>query len=117
MIYIQTDAPINVGNSGGPLVDVRGNVIGINTMIFGGRDGLGFAVPSNIVRTVVEQLRENGVFMRGEIGVQAQTITPTLAAGLSLGRDYGVVLADVYLGGPGYLAGLRVGDIFLALNG
>ncbi len=117
MIYIQTDAPINEGNSGGPLVDVRGNVIGINTMIFGGRDGLGFAVPSNIVRSVVEQLRENGVFMRGEIGVQAQTITPTLATGLSLGRDDGVVLADVYLGGPGYLAGLRVGDIVLALNG
>ena len=117
MIYIQTDAPINAGNSGGPLVDVRGNVIGINTMIFGGRDGLGFAVPSNIVHSVVEQLRENGVFMRGEIGVQAQTLTPTLATGLSLSRDDGVVLADVYLGGPGYLAGLRVGDIVLALNG
>ncbi len=117
MIYLQTDAPINPGNSGGPLVDVRGNVVGINTMIFGGRDGLGFAVPSNIVRSVVEQLRENGVFMRGEIGVAAQTITPALATGLGLGRDHGVVLADVHLGGPAYLGGLRVGDIILALNG
>ena len=117
MIYLQTDAPINPGNSGGPLVDVRGNVVGVNTMIFGGRDGLGFAVPSNIVRSVVEQLRENGLFMRGAIGVAAQTITPTLATGLGLGRDHGVVLADVYLGGPAYLGGLRVGDIVLALNG
>lgn len=117
MIYIQTDAPINPGNSGGPLVDVGGNVVGINMMIFGGRDGLGFAVPSNIVRSVVEQLRENGVFMRGEAGVAAQTITPALATGLGLGRDHGVVLADVHLGGPAYLGGLRVGDIILALNG
>ena len=117
MIYLQTDAPINPGNSGGPLVDVRGNVVGVNTMIFGGRDGLGFAVPSNIVRSVVEQLRENGVFMRGEIGVGAQTITPGLATGLDLGRDHGVVLADVYRGGPAYLGGLRVGDIVLALSG
>ena len=103
MIYIQTDAPINPGNSGGPLVDVHGNVVGINTMILsgsGGSDGLGLAVPSNIVRSVVEQLREGGVFTRGEIGVGAQTITPALARGLGLSRDRGVVLADVYPGGP-----------------
>ena len=120
MIYIQTDAPINPGNSGGPLVDVQGNVVGINTMILstsGGSDGLGLAVPSNIVRSVVEQLRERGVFTRGEIGVGAQTITPALARGLGLSRDHGVVLADVYLGGPAYEADLRVGDIILSLNG
>ena len=77
MIYIQTDAPINPGNSGGPLVDVSGNVIGISTMIFsrsGGSDGVGFAVPSNIVVSVTDQLREQGVFRRGEIGVEAQTM-------------------------------------------
>ena len=120
MIYIQTDAPINPGNSGGPLVDVDGHVIGINTMILsqgGGSDGVGLAVPSNIVLSVVEQLRDQGIFARGEIGVEAQTITPPLAAGLSLGREYGVLLADVYPGGSAYDAGLRVGDIVLALNG
>ena len=90
MIYIQTDAPINPGNSGGPLVDVQGNVVGINTMILSGSgesDGLGLAVLSNIVRSVVEQLREGGVFTRGEIGVGAQTITPALARELGWSRD------------------------------
>ena len=104
MIYIQTDAPINPGNSGGPLVNVEGKVVGINTMIFsqsGGNNGIGFAVPSNIVRSVVEQLRENGVFTRGQIGVEAQTITPELAVGLGLSRDYGVILSDVFRGEPG----------------
>ena len=120
MIYIQTDAPINPGNSGGPLVDVQGNVVIINTMILSGSgesDGLGLAVLSNIVRSVVEQLREGGVFTRGEIGVGAQTITPALARGLGWSRDRGVVLADVYPGGPAYEADLRVGDIILSLGG
>ena len=120
MIYIQTDAPINPGNSGGPLVDVEGKVVGINTMIFsqsGGSNGLGFAVPSNIVRSVVGQLRENGVFTRGEIGVEAQTVTPELAAGLGINREYGVILSDVFPGGPAYEVDLRIGDIVLSLNG
>ena len=120
VIYLQTDAPINPGNSGGPLVDVNGHVVGINTMILsqsGGSDGVGLAVVSNIVLSVVRQLRDHGVFTRGEIGVEAQTITPRLAAGLDLGRDHGVVLADVYPGGAAYGAGLRIGDIVLALNG
>ncbi len=103
MIYIQTDAPINPGNSGGALVDARGKVIGINTLILsqsGGSEGLGFAAPSNIVRYVLDELRKTGRVRRGEIGIRAQTITHDLARGLGLIRDWGVVLSDVYPGGP-----------------
>lgn len=120
MIYLQTDAPINPGNSGGPLVDVEGNVIGINTFILsrsGGSEGVGFAVPSNIARSVINQLREHGMVRRGDIGIEAQTITPALANGLALRREHGVVLADVLPGGPADIAGLRSGDIVLSLNG
>ena len=120
MIYIQTDSAINPGNSGGPLLNVEGEVIGINTLIFsqsGGNEGVGFAVPSNIVGTVYTQLRDNGVVRRGEIGVRAQTITPLLAAGLGLPRDWGVILGDVRRRGPGDISGLKVGDIVLSLNG
>jgi serine protease Do len=120
MIYIQTDAPINPGNSGGPLLDSDGRVVGINTFIFtqsGGSEGIGFAIPSNIVKMVAGQLKEKGHVHRGEIGAYAQTITPEMAAGLSLPRDYGVILGDVYPSGPGEKAGLKVGDIVLELNG
>jgi serine protease Do len=120
MIYIQTDAPINPGNSGGPLVDADARVMGINTFILsqsGGSEGLGFAVPSNIIRNVYTQLRDSGHVHRSEIGVAAQTITPTLAEGLHLGQDWGVLLADVTPGGPADKAGLQVGDIVLSLNG
>ena len=120
MIYIQTDASINPGNSGGPLVDVDGRVVGINTFILsqsGGSDGIGFAVPSNIVRAVYDQIRQFGRVRRGEIGVHAQTVTPELARGLGLSQNWGVVLADVYPGGPGATAGLRIGDLILTLDG
>jgi serine protease Do len=120
MVYVQTDAPINPGNSGGALVDTQGRLVGINTLILsqgGGNEGLGFAVPSNIVRTVYEQIRRWGRVKRGTIGVAAQTITPTLAEALRLPRDSGVILADVYPEEPGAAAGLRVGDIVLGLNG
>jgi serine protease Do len=120
MIYIQTDAPINPGNSGGPLVDANGDVIGINTLILsqsGGSEGIGFAAPSNIVRNVYQQIKMSGYVHRGIIGVNAQTITPTLATGLELSRDWGVVLGDVYPGGPAFEAGLRIGDIVLTLDG
>ena len=120
MIYVQTDASINPGNSGGPLVDTAGRVVGINTMILsqsGGNEGLGFAAPSNIVRTVYEQIREFGRVRRGELGVHAQTITSTLAEGLGLSRDWGVVLSDVMPGGPAARAGLLPGDVVVSLDG
>ncbi len=120
MIYIQTDAPINPGNSGGPLLDADGRVVGINTFILsqsGGSEGIGFAIPSNIVRSVVHQIRKDGHVHRGQIGVYAQSITPSLAVGLGLSRDWGVLLGDVDPDGPADTAGLKVGDIVLALNG
>ena len=120
MIYIQTDTAINPGNSGGPLVNADGHVVGINTLIFsqsGGNEGIGFAAPSNIARAVFEQIRDHGHVRRGEIGVQAQTITSGLAAGLALPRDWGVLLADVKPGGPADIGGLKVGDIVQSLDG
>jgi len=120
MIYVQTDASINPGNSGGPLVDAEGRMVGLNTMILsqsGGNEGIGFAAPSNIVRSVYEQLRKSGRVRRGVIGVRAQTITPSLAAGLGLIFDRGVVLSDVTPQGPAEAAGLRPGDVVVALDG
>jgi serine protease Do len=120
MSYIQTDAPINPGNSGGPLIDSRGRVVGINTFILtqsGGSEGLGFAVPSNLVNRVYTQIRKEGHVHRGRIGVYAQTITPAIATGLSLTQDTGVILSDVEPEGPADMAGAKVGDIVLTLNG
>ena len=120
MIYIQTDASINPGNSGGPLVDTDGRVVGINTLILsqsGGNEGLGFAAPSNIVRNIFEQVRKYGRVRRGEIGERAQTITPSLAEGLKLPRNWGVVLGDVNPDGPAASAGLEAGDIVATLDG
>jgi serine protease Do len=120
MIYVQTDASINPGNSGGPLVDAEGRMVGLNTMILsqsGGNEGIGFAAPSNIVRSVYEQLRKSGRVRRGVIGVRAQTITPSLAAGLGLVFDRGVVLSDVTPSGPAEASGLRPGDVVIALDG
>lgn len=119
MIYVQTDASINPGSSGGPLVDLRGRLVGINTLIMsqaGSYEGIGFAAPSNIVRTVYEQIRRFGRVRRGEIGVRAQTITSVLAAGLGLARDYRVVLSDVIPASPAAAAGLHAGDLVLALD-
>jgi serine protease Do len=119
MTYIQTDAPINPGNSGGPLLDADGSVVGINTFILtqsGGSEGIGFAIPSNIVRNVYDQIREFGHVHRGEIGATAQSVTPELAAGLDLKQDTGVILGDVMPDGAAEQAGLQAGDIILTLN-
>jgi serine protease Do len=119
MIYVQTDASINPGSSGGALVDVNGRLVGINTLIMtqtGGHEGLSFAAPSNIVKSVYEQLRKTGRVRRGDIGIRVQTITPTLAAGLNLVRDYGVIVADVLPAGAAARAGVKPGDLVLALD-
>jgi serine protease Do len=119
MVYIQTDAPINPGNSGGPLVNVDGELVGINTFILtesGGNQGLGFAIPSDVVGVAYRQFRKYGHLHRGEIGVEVQTITPNLAAGLGLPRDWGLIVSDVLPGGPADAAGLKVLDIIISLN-
>jgi serine protease Do len=120
LIYIQTDAPINQGNSGGPLVNIRGEVVGVNTFIMsqsGGSDGLGFAIPSATVRTAFRQLRQFGQLRRQEVGMSLQTITPEMAAGLGLARDHGVIVSDVWPNGPAAAAGLQPGDILDTVDG
>ena len=120
LIYLQTDAPINPGNSGGPLVNVRGEVVGINTFIIsqsGGSDGLGFAIPSAMVRTAFRQLKQYGQLRRQEVGISLQTITPEMAGGLGLARDYGVLVSDVWPRGPAEAAGLQPGDILVSVDG
>ena len=120
MSYIQTDASINPGNSGGPLLDTDGHVVGINTFIYsqsGGNEGIGFAIPSNLVENIYGQIKQFGHVHRGEIGVVAQSITPELAEGLTLPRDSGVILADVDPEGPADEAGVHVGDIVESIDG
>jgi serine protease Do len=101
-------------------VDTEGRLVGINTLIYsqgGGSDGIGFAAPSNIVRTVFEQIRKTGRVRRGEIGASAQTITSVLAEALDLPAEAGVIVSDVVPGGPAALGGLQTGDVVLALDG
>lgn len=120
MVYTQTDAPINPGNSGGPLVNMDGELLGINTFIFtssGGNQGLGFAIPVEVVSFAYPQLLKFGHLHRPEIGAVMQTITPELAAGLHLQRDFGLIVSDVLPGGPADTAGLKIGDLVLAVDG
>jgi serine protease Do len=120
LVYLQTDASINPGNSGGPLIDIRGEVIGMNTMIVsqsGGSEGVGFSIPSNMIRFVYEQLRKRGHVRRGAIGILAREITPTLSSGLGLPRRSGIMLEDVMPGSSAERSGLRPGDILLSLDG
>lgn len=120
LVYIQTDAAINPGNSGGPLVNANGEVVGVNTFILsqsGGNEGLGFAIPSGVVGVAYRELRKFGHLHRAQIGIGLQTITPTLAAALSLPRDYGVLISDVLPDSPALASGLQIGDVLLALDG
>jgi serine protease Do len=120
MVYIQTDAAINPGNSGGPLVDADGNVVGIDTFIYtksGGNEGIGFAIPSGIVRYAYEQIRKFGRVRRRSIGADVQSLTPDLAQALGLPAEAGVIVSDVFPEGPAAQAGLKVEDVIVALDG
>jgi serine protease Do len=120
MVYIQTDAAINPGNSGGPLVDADGNVVGIDTFIYtksGGNEGIGFAIPSGIVRYAYEQIRKYGRVRRRSIGADVQSLTPDLAQALGLPADIGVIVSDVFPDGPAAKAGLKTEDVIVALDG
>ncbi len=118
--FIQTDAAINPGNSGGPLVNIKGELIGINTAIFsktGGYQGIGFAVPSNMVRLVMDQLLKRGKVLRGWIGVTIQELTPELAQKFGLKLSEGALVSDVAQGSPAQMAGIVRGDIILEFDG
>jgi len=120
MIYMQTDAPIDAGNSGGPLVNGAGEMVGLNLFLrenAGSTAGYGFAAPSNIVKAVYDQIRDYGRVRRGFIGVTAQTITPAMAKGLDLPRSQGVIVSDVLPMSPADAAGVEIGDIILSLDG
>ena len=118
--FLQTDAAINRGNSGGPMFNLAGQVIGVNTAIYspsGGSVGIGFAIPSTRARTVIAQLREHGEVRRGWLGVRIQTVTKELAEGLRLDKASGALVASVTEGGPAEKSGIVQGDVILEFNG
>src|SRR5262245_27130604 len=118
--FIQTDAPINQGNSGGALVNTRGELVGINSQILspsGGNIGIGFAIPANMTRDVMAQLIETGSVQRGKLGVTIQPVTPDIAASIRLGDVRGALVNSVEAGGPADKAGVKRGDVIVAING
>jgi serine protease Do len=118
--FIQTDAAINPGNSGGAMVNSRGELIGINTAIFtqsGGYEGIGFAIPANLARTIADSLEKHGRVVRGWLGVSIQEVTPELAAQFDLDAPRGAVVTEVLGNSPAEKAGLKRGDVIVALNG
>jgi serine protease Do len=118
--FIQTDASINPGNSGGPLLNLRGEVVGINTAIFsrtGGNIGIGFAIPINLVKELLPQLRGKGKVVRGYLGVLIQKVTPEIAESLGMDKSYGALVANVSKDGPAEKAGVKVGDVIIEFDG
>jgi len=118
--FIQTDAAINPGNSGGALINLRGELIGINTAIVsrtGGYQGIGFAVPSNLARRVMEQLKRYGRVIRGWLGVSVQQVTPQLASHLGVKEPRGALVLEVAPGSPAAEGGLRRGDVIVRYDG
>lgn len=118
--FLQIDAPINQGNSGGPLFNLDGEVVGINTAIYspnGGSVGIGFAIPSNLAKSVIADLREDGKVERGWLGVSIQTVTPDMASALGLDEPRGAIVAAVEPNGPADEAGIEAGDVILGFNG
>ena len=118
--FIQTDASINPGNSGGPLINLRGEIIGINTAIFsrtGGNMGIGFAIPINLVKELLPQLRGKGKVTRGFLGVLIQKVTPEIADSLGLDKAQGALVANVSKDGPAEKAGVKVGDVIVEFDG
>lgn len=118
--FIQTDASINRGNSGGPMFNLKGEVIGINTAIYspsGGSVGIGFAIPSNLAKPIIDQLLEFGKTRRGWLGVRIQSVTPEIADSLGLKDPHGALVASITAGGPAATSELKPGDIITAFNG
>jgi len=119
--FIQTDASINRGNSGGALIDTRGDLVGINTAILsgetGGNQGIGFAIPANMARNVMDQIMKNGKVTRGFLGILPQELTPDMAKAFGMPNGHGVAIAQVEANSPAQKAGLKVGDVITAVNG
>lgn len=118
--FIQTDAAINAGNSGGALINVRGELVGINTAVLAqdaGTEGIGFAIPVDLVRGVVAELKKNGHVIRGYVGLEPEDLTNADRAALGVEGNAGILLSDVYEGGPAAAADLRPGDIIMSING
>jgi serine protease Do len=115
--FIQTDASINPGNSGGPLFNLAGEVVGINTAIFSGGQGIGFAIPINVVKELLPQLKSKGKVVRGWIGVVIQKVTPEIAKSFGLKETEGALVADVSEQGPADKAGIKRGDVIVSYNG
>jgi serine protease Do len=115
--FIQTDASINPGNSGGPLFNAKGEVIGINTAIVAGGQGIGFAIPINMAKSIIPQLKEKGKVTRGWLGVSIQPITPELSQSFGLEEEKGALVAEIIKESPAEKAGIKTGDIILEFNG
>jgi Do/DeqQ family serine protease len=119
--FIQTDAPINPGNSGGPLVNLKGELIGINTAILGGKSGgsvgIGFAIPSNMIKNIKSQLISYGLVERGQLGIEIQDLRPSLVKAFGLRDSRGALISAVIVGSPADTAGIEAGDVVTRVNG